>query len=139
MRAVLDPNIRISALLSPAGAPARVVTAWREGGFELIASPLLLDELGRALSYPKLRKRITAEESAAVIAWISRESTIAGDGESPPARSSDPGADDLIALAESQRAALVSGDSDLLALKEALPIFTAAGFLDWLAAHADAA
>ncbi|MCA1705276.1 MAG: PIN domain-containing protein, partial [Actinobacteria bacterium] len=52
MRAVLDPNVIISAVLSPGGAPARVMTAWLEGRYELVVSPLLLEELERALSYP---------------------------------------------------------------------------------------
>lgn len=39
MRAVLDPNVLVSALLSPTGTPARIVLAWAEGRFELVVSP----------------------------------------------------------------------------------------------------
>ena len=45
MRVVLDPNILISAMLSPSGAPARLLARWLAGDFELIASPQLLAEL----------------------------------------------------------------------------------------------
>jgi predicted nucleic acid-binding protein len=58
MRAVLDVNVVISGVLSPAGPPARVLRAWIEGAFELVASPALVEELDRALAYPKVRARI---------------------------------------------------------------------------------
>ena len=50
----------------------------------------------------------------------------------PTVRSTDPGDDYLIGLAESERAAIVSGDQHLLGLAADLPIFSAAGFLDLL-------
>lgn len=55
MRAVLDPNVLVSAVLSPRGAPADVLRAWHDGRFELVVSPHLLDGLERVLAYPKLR------------------------------------------------------------------------------------
>lgn len=132
MRAVLDPNIIISGLLSPNGAPARVLKAWQEGRFALIASPALVDELARALTYPKLRKRIPERAAQHVIDLLAHGATIVGDPADPPRRSPDRGDDYLLALAERQRAVLVSGDSDLLGLSDRYPVFTAAGFLDWL-------
>jgi len=59
VQAVLDPNVIISALLSPNGSPARVVQAWLDGGYELVVSPLLLGELDRALDHPKLTSTTT--------------------------------------------------------------------------------
>lgn len=135
MRAVLDPNVIIAGLLSPNGPPARTLRSWQEGRFALIASPKLLDELGRALAYPKLRTRIPAQPAAAILDLISRGATIAPDVAEPPARCADPDDDSLLALAESRRAALVSGDRHLLALRGQFPVFTAAEFLDWLDEH----
>lgn len=135
MRAVLDPNVIISALLSPNGPPARALRSWQEGRFALIVSPTLLEELGRALAYPKLRKRISAQPAAAVLALLSRGATVAPDVADPPARCPDPDDDYLLALAESRRAVLVSGDQHLLALRDRFPIFTAAEFLEWLDEH----
>ena len=130
MRAVVDPNVHISALLAPRGAPAEVLRAWMDGGFELIVSPLLLAELERALAYPKLRKRITAEDAARVVEWLGRSATVAEDPAGrPPLRSPDPGDDYLLALAATARAALVTGDRHLLSLDTALPIFAPAEFL----------
>ncbi len=130
VRAVLDPNVIISGLLSPDGSPARVLRAWLEGGFELIVSPHLLEELERALAYPKLRKRVPAEDARDVVDWLASAAEMAEDPDGPPkVRSRDPGDDYLIALAERERAVLVSGDDHLLELADAIPVLTPAGFL----------
>ena len=67
MRAVLDPNVIIAGLLSPSGGPAHVLQAWELGEFELVVSPALLEELARAITYPKLRGRITETDAEAVL------------------------------------------------------------------------
>ena len=130
MRAVLDPNVLISAALSPTGAPARLLIAWQAGAFELLVSPLLLAELERALAYPKLREHIASHEARELIEWLERSATVAMDpNEPPPLRSADPGDDYLLTLAEAKRAILVSGDKHLLALAADLPILSPADFL----------
>lgn len=130
MRVVLDTNVLISALLSPAGAPARVWMAWQEGHYDLIVSSLLLAELQRALAYPKLRRRITVEETDGIVSWLGRSATVVADPESPPpVRSEDPGDDYLLALAAAADAVLVSGDDHVLTLAGDLPVYTAASFL----------
>ncbi len=129
MRAILDPNVIISALLSRDGTPAKVLRAWLEGRFDLIVSPLLLKELERALAYPKLAERIKAEQTTALIDWLGREAILVDDPAEPPtSRSEDPGDDYLLALAEAERAALVSGDRHLLAHTSELPVLTAREF-----------
>ena len=130
MRAILDPNVIISALLSRDGTPARVLRAWLEGRFDLVVSPLLFEELKRALAYLKLAERIKADEATALIDWLRREGIIVDDPAEPPtSRSEDPDDDYLLALAETERAVLVSGDRHLLALTEELPVLTAREFL----------
>ena len=134
MRVLFDPNIIISALLAPTGAPARLVNAWQHGAFELVVSPLLLAELERALAYPKLRGRIDRDEAAQVVEWLRRSATVVSDPAEPtPPHSADPGDDYLLALAASERAAIVSGDAHLLALADELPIFSATDVLALLA------
>lgn len=131
MRVVLDPNVLISSLLSPEGAPARSLRAWLSGEFELVVSPLLLDELERALAYPKLRSRITADESLRFVRLLRTSAEVGDDPTEPPGvRSRDPGDDYLIALAERERAVLVSGDDHLLELEDEIPIFRPAAFLE---------
>jgi putative PIN family toxin of toxin-antitoxin system len=130
VRAILDPNVLISAVLSPGGTPAQLLRAWLEGRFDVIASPLLLAELERALSYPKLRERIPEAQANRLVAWIGREAMAVPDPEEPPtARSEDRGDDYLVALAEHTRAVLVSGDRHLLALGTDLPVLTPRQFL----------
>jgi putative PIN family toxin of toxin-antitoxin system len=134
LRAVLDPNVLISAMLSRHGTPARLLEAWIAGGFEMLVSPLLVAELERALAYPKLRKRIAADDGQRFIDWLTRAATLVDDPDAaPPVRSRDPGDDYLIALAAGERAVLVSGDGDLLSIDAAgLPIYAAADFLSLL-------
>jgi len=57
---------------------------------------------------------------------------LAPDPAAPERRSSDPGDGYLIALAESERAVLVSGDRHLLELADELPIRTARAFIEKL-------
>lgn len=129
MRAVLDPTILISALLSRSGSPARILARWLNGEFELVVSEGLLYELTRALAYPKLRERISPGEAAELDALLRQEALPVADPGDPSARSADPGDDYLLALAEAAQAVLVSGDRHLLALADHLPVDSAAAFL----------
>ena len=79
MRAVLDPNVIISGLLSPSGNAAWLLQAWERGEFELVVSAGLLAELERALAYPKLRRRVTEGDARQVVRWLSQSGTIAAD------------------------------------------------------------
>jgi uncharacterized protein len=137
LRAVLDVNVIISALLAPDGRPARILRAWQNAEFELVLSPLLLAELARALAYPKLARLIDAEEASSIVEWLSRTATLAADPTTPsPTRSADPGDDYLLALAASERAALVSGDVHLLELEGGAPVLSPASFLELLESRA---
>lgn len=131
-RAVLDPNVLISALLSRSGAPALLVARWLSGDFELVVSEKLLAELRRALTYPKLRSRITEDEATAFVDLLDRAATRATDPPATPRRSRDAGDDYLLALAEAAAAVLVTGDDDLLGLK-GVPVLSPRAFLDTLA------
>jgi putative PIN family toxin of toxin-antitoxin system len=56
MKAVVDTNVIVSAVLSATAAPAGVLTAWRQGRFDLAVSPPLLAEYRRALAYERVRR-----------------------------------------------------------------------------------
>ena len=134
MRAVLDPNVVISGAISPRGAPADVLRSLAGGEFELIASQALLSELERALVYPKLRPYISESDATDLVRWVAGSASVVVDPDSdPPVHSRDPDDDYLIALASAHRAALVSGDKDLLALEREIPVFSPRAFLDLLA------
>jgi uncharacterized protein len=129
VRAVLDPNVLISALLSPRGAPAHLIARWRTGDFDLVVSNRVLVELRRALRYPRLRARISPEEADEFVVGLRELAVVARDPRTPPRRSVDPGDDYLLALAESQGAVLVSGDRHPLDLAAELPVRSPRDFL----------
>jgi len=132
VRAVLDPNVLISAVISRNGAPAQLVDRWRTGQFELIVSAELLAELARALAYPMLVARIPPDRAAGYVSMLGRRAVLAPDPPDPVPRSTDPTDDYLLALAEAQRAVLVSGDRHLLSLAERLPVVSPRDFLNRL-------
>ncbi len=133
MRAVLDPNVLISGLLSPNGTPGELLRAHQAGEFELVVSPALLAELERVLEDAKLRARIREEDARAFVRGLGSAAPQTVDPTAePPVRSADPDDDYLIALAASERCALVSGDRDLLALSDRMPVFTTRHFLDFV-------
>ena len=57
IRAVLETNVFVSALLSPKGLPSKILAAWRAERFHLVTSPAILEEIGRVLQYPKIALR----------------------------------------------------------------------------------
>jgi uncharacterized protein len=133
VRAVLDVNVLISALISPTGTPARIVSQWLEGGFELVVSPALVAEAQRTLAVPKLRARIDQADAERFIELLTdRAESIPDPEDAPTIRSSDPGDDYLLALAASEQVALVSGDDHLLALRGRAPIMSPRDFIERL-------
>jgi uncharacterized protein len=129
-RAVLDPGVLVSALITPAGTPAKLLAASRSGSFELIVSPLLLEELGSVLRRKKFRRYVDLDVVARYVDLLRRDAAFADDPTGPlPIRCRDPDDDYLIALAHAHAAALVSGDDDLLELVGQIPVFTPAKFL----------
>lgn len=129
-RAVLDPGVLVSALITPTGRPAKLLLAARAASFELIVSPRLLNELETVLRREKFRRYVDLDGVTDYLDLLRRDAQLAADAETPPPiRCDDPDDDYLIALAHSQNAALVSGDSDLLELAGRIPVFSPAEFL----------
>jgi uncharacterized protein len=129
-RAVLDPGVLVSALITPTGTPAKLLLAAREGSFDLVASSLLLEELTAVLKRDKFRRYVDLDVVTAYLDLVRREAQLVPDPEGPPPiRCTDPDDDYLIALAHRQNAALVSGDRDLLELAGKIPVFSPAEFL----------
>ncbi|MEX2211267.1 MAG: putative toxin-antitoxin system toxin component, PIN family [Gaiellaceae bacterium] len=130
MRAVLDANVLVSALLSRSGAPARLAEQWLAGELEVVVCPALLAEVERTLAAPKLRGRVDPRDADRFVALLRELAEVVADPAEPPVvRSADPGDDYLIALAARERVALVSGDSHLLALRDQIPAFSPREFL----------
>ena len=133
MRAVLDADVLVSALISRVGAPARLVELWLEGEFELVVCKTLLDEVQRTLNQPKISGRVASEDALRFIWLLQEVGEVVADPEGPPpVHSDDPGDDYLLALAARERTPLVSGDAHVLALSDRLPISSPRAFLQQL-------
>ena len=118
MRVVADPNILISAALSPNGVPAQLIDAARAGTVGLIVCPELIRELSSVLARPKFRRWLSDEQAERYVADIAALAEPQPDPPPPyPIATRDPNDDYLVALALASNAdALVSGDQDLTSL-----------------------
>jgi len=129
-RAILDPGVLVSALITPPGIAAKVLRTAREGNFDLLVSRLLLDELESVLRRDKFRRYLDLDDVSAGIRLLLDEGQLVEDPEGPPPlRCADPQDDYLIALAHQEEAALVSGDRHLLDLASKIPVFSPSEFL----------
>lgn len=120
MRVVLDTNVVISALLSAAGAPARVLELWRHQDLEVVVSEPLLAEYQRALLYERVasRHRMASSAVAEVIEGFRQFAILVTPEETVSAIQEDP-QDNLVlecALAGGAEY-VVTGDSHLLKLE----------------------
>jgi hypothetical protein len=139
LRTVLDANVYISALLRPEGPPGQIIERFlHDASFAVVLSPTIIDEVLRALAYPKVRRlmRDTAvpelwfEDIVVVADLVSGARHVSG-------VCADPDDDKYIAAAIEGRATLlVTGDRQLLALVEhdGVRIINPRGFLDLLKA-----
>ncbi|MGZ8783606.1 MAG: putative toxin-antitoxin system toxin component, PIN family [Gaiellaceae bacterium] len=116
-RLVLDPNVLISALITRAAAPARLVLLWLNGAYDLIVSARLLDELERVLGRAKFARYATPEETTAYVSLFRDHALTVADPDVVDPVSRDPADDYLVALARAAGAdALLSGDAHLAGL-----------------------
>ncbi|MBI4533743.1 MAG: putative toxin-antitoxin system toxin component, PIN family [Candidatus Melainabacteria bacterium] len=131
MRVVLDTNVLLSGLMLPHSIPGKIVRAWRNAHFDLVLSGPLLEEIARALAYPKIRKRLgwSDEQIARFILMLRFMADIVSIKGVRTAAVSDP-ADRLVlaTLIAGKAEYLVTGDKALLALQHAYPIVTPAEF-----------
>lgn len=128
LRVVLDTNVLVSGLAYPGSVPGRIVTAWRQGGLDVVLSRYILDEMVRVL--PRLpRIRLTpAEIRDLADSFMFLADVVEPEG-APDAKLRDP-ADQpvLLTLVAAKADYLVTGDKDLLALADRYPIVTPAEF-----------
>lgn len=118
IRAVLDTNVYVAALLSRHGNPARIMRALSDGAFDAVVCPSLMSEFEGVLARPKLAKRVSASDALPYLMWIERVAVLEGDPSDTPAVSPDPGDDFILALAQEAGAqVIVSGDQHLLGLE----------------------
>ena len=132
MKAVLDTNVLLSGLMFPEGAPGRIVAAWVEARFDLALSLDQLAEIGRVLEYPKIRSKLHWDEERIELflkqMYIRAEVVELGPISLVVPRDADD-APILATLAATKADVLVTGDGDLLALRDKYPIETPAEFV----------
>ena len=132
MKVVLDTNVLLSGLMAPGGTPGRIVAAWCEARFDVAMSIEQLTEIGRALSYPRIQRKLKWDEErieqfirqlyirAEVVDLRSTSVEVPRDPYDTPI---------LATLVASNADVLVSGDRDLLELRRKYPIQTPAEFV----------
>ena len=131
MRVVLDTNVLVSGLMLPDSVPGRIVGARRGAHFELVLSEPMLAEIGRVLSYPKIRARLGWDENeiANFLLLLRFKAEVADITRAKVKVPRDPGDNPVLAtLVASGADCLVSGDSHLLALCHKHPILAPAEF-----------
>ena len=135
MRVVLDSNLIISALITGASVPARVLEAWRRGRFHLVLSEEQLEELRRVTRYERVRPLISSQAAGVLLNELRAHAHMLADLPHVD-RSPDPADNFLLAMAQAGEAdVLVTGDKhDLLSLKafQCTRIITARQFLGQL-------
>jgi len=131
MKVVLDTNIFLSGLMLPESIPDKIISAWRSSAFELVLSEPMLVEIARVLTYPKIRKRIAWKDEdidhfigllrfhAEVVDIQDTHAIVPRDPDDAPV---------LAAFIASGADCLVSGDQDLLELRDDYVIETAVEF-----------
>ena len=134
MIVVLDTNVIVSALLSPEGAPAKVVRRWEADEFGVVISPPLLAELRRALEHERVLKYIRLPHET-VAGLIERLKTVAAVVEPQLLLDEiheDPDDNQVLECAVAGNASyIVTGDAHRLRLGEfrGIVILSPAGFL----------
>lgn len=131
MRVILDTNVLVSGLMYPRSVPGAAVAAWREGRFDLVLPLAQLEEIGRVLAYPKIRKILQWDDEE--IGRFLKQLYLRADTVEPAAQEVEVrDLDDLHilqALAAGAAELLVTGDDDLLALRGRYAIETPAQFV----------
>ncbi len=135
MRALLDANVLVSAVIRPRGTPGLIVTALLErDAFELVLSPRIVAEVETALKLRKIRKYLREPDEAMLwLADLAALADLADDTGRAKGVCRDPGDDAVLSAAIEGRAdVIVTGDADLLALEEheGIAIVTPRAFLD---------
>ncbi len=120
MRAVIDTNILIRALIKPQGTVGPILKRLRNGDYTIIYSEPVLDELLEKLQLPRIRDKYHLDQS--VTEDLLALMALRGELVNPSQKirvCRDPDDDRLIEAAlAGQSEYIVTGDEDLLILKK---------------------
>jgi putative PIN family toxin of toxin-antitoxin system len=138
IRAVLDINVLVSALLSPSGAPARILDLWRQEAFVVVTSEAMLATLERVLSRRAFARKygLTSGHTTALLRGLRRFTLVTAGEQEVSGVAPDAEDDAVLACAvEGEADYIVTGDKGLLALEtyEGIPLLAPAAFVKTLA------
>lgn len=136
IRAVVDTNILIRALIKPQSSVGPVLTRLRDGDYTLLYADPLLDELVAKLALPRIRDKyhLSKKDTETVLTLI----LLRGEPVTPQRSITacrDPKDNIVLEVAVTGQADfIVTGDNDLLVLHpfEGIPIVGPAQFLEAL-------
>ena len=120
LRAVIDTNVIVSALINAEGVPAAVMRALEEGRFVLVTSRAINAEILEVVRRPRLQKRYGPTWKISTLAQMLEKRARVVVDPPPVAFSPDPNDDKFLSAAVGGKAGyLVTGDiKDLLSLGE---------------------
>lgn len=119
MRAVLDTNIIVSAVLIRRGNEDRILQAWRRRAFELVLSVPILTELAHVMFYDKIKKArwMTDKQISFLFEAFEKESLIVEPKKNITICRDSSDNKFLEAAVTAAAHCIVTGDKDLLDLK----------------------
>jgi putative PIN family toxin of toxin-antitoxin system len=132
MRVVIDTNVVLSGLIKPDSVPGQVLRAWRDGSFRLVLSEFLIEEIAETLARPKIQALVPWSKAkidrfvielrafCEVVELANPKMKYPRDPDDVPV---------LATLIASGADLLVTGDRDLLALREQYSIEAPAQFI----------
>lgn len=117
LKAVIDSNVFISALISSAGKPRQLLICLENSAFTFFYPKQLIAELQNAPTKPRLAAKVTPAQVNRLVDLLERKGVLMEPEQVPPV-SRDPKDDVFLACAAvSGSDYLVSGDKDLLDLQ----------------------
>jgi putative PIN family toxin of toxin-antitoxin system len=123
----------VSGAILSAGAPADILTAWRERRFDLVIGPTILAELDRVLHLPKIARRyaLDSQDVQGLLDLLAARAVVVTESHTVSAALRDPKDSPMLACAvEGQADCIVTGDRDLLDLGQFrdIPLVSPAAF-----------
>lgn len=135
MKLAIDTNLLISATFKQSTPPALVLAAWRMKRFEWVSCDQQMTELTEALRRPQIIERMMGGSDLAerLLLKLQQECTLQVLNTPLPRVCRDIKGDFLFALHDQHGVDLIiSGDKDVLALKDRYPVLTARELIDRL-------
>jgi putative PIN family toxin of toxin-antitoxin system len=118
LRVVLDTNLLVSYLLTQGKTMTRIIDYWEKGDIIAVVSPAIIEELAEVVQRARLKQHMTVDPQVIINLILSDAIQTRGDLGFPGA-SRDPKDDKFLTCAvEGAAIYIVTGDEDLLSLKE---------------------